>query len=866
MDPKHETRRLHPSPSELDEGDARAQLAEILEALPDTVALFDAEGRLVIFNAEYREESLSDVVRPGVRFEDIVRAAIDRKLLPVPGGDAEAYARSLVEECRAGGAEGVVRISDDQWMLFRSRRTTTGGFLIVRGDVTQVVRSHRERLGQESGKNEALRTEIERRRRTKQELRASEARYRALCDNALDVICETDGEGNVLYISSGVERMLGVPPAELTGKSFRKFLHIEDVEVLAGQQGQEEVAGESQGIRFRARHRNGEWRWLEASWKEFQNEEGAGRVAAVIHDVTDGRRSELMFRGLVEAAPDAMLIVNSTGKIELVNEQAEELFGYAREELLGRLPELLVPERSKGVHVALRQEATSRGTRHQMGSGRRIYALHKDGFEFPVDISLSPLQTEEGGLVVASIRDVTKSVRSEEKIWNLAFYDSLTGLPNRRLFHDRLSVALQLARPHGHLMALLFVDLDRFKLVNDQFGHAAGDDLLCAVSERFLACIRGGDSIARLTSEADDEGDDGRLFRLGGDEFTLLLSEISTAEDAMKVANRLLNSLSIPFQIGDREVHATASIGIALYPHDGEDADDLMASADAAMYHAKAANPNVAAFHTAAMTKAARRTFALEDQLRGALEKGEFSVLYQPIRDGINGALVGAEALLRWNSPEFGQVSPDEFIGIAEAAGLIHPIGERVLRTACAQHRNWQEAGFRAIRIGVNVSGVQFQNKRFAELVSQVLLETGTRASHLELEITESTVMQNDFATAEVLRKLSDQGVSLALDDFGTGYSSLTYLRRFPLSRVKIDRSFTQGLPENASDVALTRSIVAMAHGLGLGVVAEGVETEAQAECLREQGCDDLQGFLFSRPVSAEEFARFLEKEKDEAS
>jgi predicted signal transduction protein with EAL and GGDEF domain len=378
------------------------------------------------------------------------------------------------------------------------------------------------------------------------------------------------------------------------------------------------------------------------------------------------------------------------------------------------------------------------------------------------------------------------------------------------------------------------------------------------VADRLAGSVRLSDSIARSGSDEAQAA----VSRLGGDEFTFLLTGIADARDAGRVARRVLNALREPITINHLEIHVTASIGIAVFPADGDDVETLLHNADTAMYAAKDRGRNNFQFFSNSMNQATERRLELERCLRRAIEQDDLSLHYQPVRESVGGETSGAEALLRWDDPELGPVAPDEFISVAEDAGLILPIGEWVLRSACQQAQAWQAAGYRPIRMAVNVSGHQLRQPGFADTVSQILRDTGLSSAHLEFEITETTIMQKDEVTDGAFRALNDLGVGLALDDFGTGYSSLSYLRRFPIDRVKIDRSFVAGIPTDADDMAITAATVAMAHNLLLKVVAEGVETEEQAESLRELGCEELQGYLFSPAVPADEFVPFLERDK----
>jgi diguanylate cyclase (GGDEF)-like protein/PAS domain S-box-containing protein len=443
-------------------------------------------------------------------------------------------------------------------------------------------------------------------------------------------------------------------------------------------------------------------------------------------------------------------------------------------------------------------------------------------------------------LLLQRLRHILASQRAEKQIKHLAYHDTLTGLPNRVLFHDRLQQALSQAARKEHIMGVMFLDLDRFKIINDTLGHDVGDELLKAVSQRLKNCIRQGDTVVRL----------------GGDEFTIILPIIGKAEDAAFVAQKILTTLAEPFLLNHQELHITSSIGISLYPNDGEDTQTLIKNADIAMYRAKDLGKNNYQFYTADINSRALESITLENALRHALERDELLLHYQPKIDIRSGRIVGVEALVRWRHPEFGLVPPDKFIPLAEETNLIIPIGEWVLRTACEQGSRWRERGLPAWRMAVNLSARQFRHKNLLKPIFRILRETGFDPHHLELEITESLIMQGAGQTIAILEELDEAGIHLSLDDFGTGYSSLSYLKRFPIDTVKIDSSFVRDIHTDPNDAAITSAIIAMAHSLKLSVIAEGVETEEQLAFLRERGCDEYQGFLFSRPLPAEEMER----------
>jgi diguanylate cyclase (GGDEF)-like protein len=431
----------------------------------------------------------------------------------------------------------------------------------------------------------------------------------------------------------------------------------------------------------------------------------------------------------------------------------------------------------------------------------------------------------------------------QERLYHLVHHDNLTSLPNRLLLQDRLQRMMVKAKRNNTYAAVLFLDLDRFKKINETLGHDIGDKLLLEVAKRLDKCVRRSDTVARL----------------GGDEFAVILDDLRDTKFVAVVARKILNALSKPAFIEDYELYATSSIGISLFPDDSEEVDGLMRCADTAMYRAKEAGKNNYQYYTADMNTRAFEFLLLESGLRKAIDNDELVVFYQPLIDLSNNKLIGMEALLRWQHPEKGMISPGDFIPLAEETGLIEPIGDWVLRAACEQNKEWQDAGYPAVKVSVNMSARQFSNKNLVENISNVLEETGLKPEHLGIEITESVIMQDVKSTIAKLQKLHNMGVSLSIDDFGTGYSSLSYLKLFPINDLKIDRSFVFNITTDSTDAAIALSVIVLAHSMNLNVVAEGVETKEQLELLRKQGCDYVQGFLFSRPLSAEEFVPFFE-------
>jgi len=484
--------------------------------------------------------------------------------------------------------------------------------------------------------------------------------------------------------------------------------------------------------------------------------------------------------------------------------------------------------------------------------------LRSDGEELTIHQQAEAVLGEGGEVLRMSgfLQDVSDRKRSEDRIRELAYYDVLTGLPNRRFFKESLDRALRHARSSNKPLGLLFLDLDRFKMINDTLGHEAGDVLLKQAGERLHGCVRNTDYVASGRGAKMHSA----ISRVGGDEFTLLLRELDDAHDAGRVASRILERFAQPFEIDGREVFTSASIGVAIHPIDGNDVGTLLRNADAAMYHAKDRGRNNFQFYTDAMNVRASRRLDIENNLRRAVERGELSVVYQPKHDCASGRTTSVEALVRWDNAELGKVRPNEFIEVAEESGLIVPIGEWILRTACAQQRQWTDAGYEPVVMSVNLSSHQIRAQRFAEVLAHVLQETGVAPEHVELEITESAIMRYEDLSIRTLAELKQIGVQLALDDFGTGYSSLSYLKRFPIDSLKIDRDFVRDVNSDPDDAAITRAIVAMAQNLGLYVVAEGVETAEQEAFLREIGCDGMQGFRIGPPVSPEEATVFLSR------
>ncbi len=552
------------------------------------------------------------------------------------------------------------------------------------------------------------------------------------------------------------------------------------------------------------------------------------------------RRAATVF----ESTSEGVVITNPENRIIAVNRAFSELTGYSEIEVRGKAPSILQSGRhDRQFYASMWQSIQETGK----WSGE-IWNRRKNGEVFPELLNIAEVRDQTDRLTnyVAVFSDISALKDSEAKFEHLAHHDPLTGLPNRLLFHARMEHALTRAKRTQSQLAVLFLDLDRFKTINDSYGHPAGDQLLREVAHRLVDCVREDDTVARL----------------GGDEFTILIEDLPDSRSAASTAVKILESLASPFNLDGIEVYSSCSVGVALFPDDGADATTLLRNADSAMYRAKEMGPKSFHLYTASLSQMAKERLEIESGLRHALERSEFVLHYQPQFSVSDGRVVGAEALIRWYHPEKGIIPPGRFIPIAEQSELIEDIGEWVIGAACAENRRWQEAGIPHIRVAVNVSGRQITHTPLADIVRKILKSSGLDPRYLEVEITESVAMSRADVSAQTLESLKELGVSVAIDDFGTGYSSLSYLKRFPIDRLKIDRSFIHDLPRNAHDEAIAQAVVALGHSLQLTVIAEGVETAEQLESLRSQGCDEVQGYLFSRPLSAARFELFLEQQK----
>ena len=553
------------------------------------------------------------------------------------------------------------------------------------------------------------------------------------------------------------------------------------------------------------------------------------------------------FRNALDSSMDSIFLIDQkTLKFVDANKAAWENLGYSREELLKMGPSDINPE--------FTLDSLAKAYQNIMESPDRrgvIETVHKrkDGTVYPVEVNIRPLDTVEnnsghGGVMVSAARDITARKEVEKDLNKLAYYDGLTELPNRILFGDRLKHALAEAKRQSATVAIMLLDLDNFKNVNDSKGHDIGDQLLRNIAQRLNCGIREGDTVARL----------------GGDEFSLIFTGITDVQDVAQMAQSIISEVAAPIQVGGHEFFASASIGVSLYPTDGEDADSLLKYADSAMYHAKEKGRNTYEFYSTEMTANVERRMSIEAAMRQALERKELALRYQPQVNMQTGDIIGVEALIYWPGNEGEYLSPAQFIPVAEETGLIVPIGECVLETACKQLSVWHKNGMEGMTISVNVAPRQFRDPEFKSIVRNALDKSGLQPGMLCLEITERLLLEDDKEIQATLDDLKAIGIRLDIDDFGTGYSSLSYLKRFPIDRVKIDRSFVGGLVKNSDDHAIVRAIIALAKALNLQVIAEGVEKKQQIDILRSEECYEYQGYYFARPMVADDLEKFFTK------
>jgi diguanylate cyclase (GGDEF)-like protein/PAS domain S-box-containing protein len=661
-----------------------------------------------------------------------------------------------------------------------------------------------------------------------------------------------DPDWTIEYASDGAGRLLGAAAAGLAGQgriAYDRFVHPEDRQRVRAELYRALLEGRPFEAEYRLRLPDDAEKWVLERGVAFRDRRGNRMLEGFVEDVTDRRRAvealanaESRYRSIFENTVEGIFQTTVEGKFISANPALARIYGYeSPEELIASLAAA-----GRQLYVDPNRRADFERLMAEVGSvtGFESQVHRRDGSVIWISENARAVRAHDARVLYyeGTVEDITERKRYQAELEFQATHDSLTGLPNRGLLEDRLRQSIGYAQRNGSLVAVCFIDLDRFKVINDSLGHVYGDEVLVRVARRLRGALREIDTIARQ----------------GGDEFVVVLAEQPTVDSVINVVERLIDEVAQPVTIDGRELYVTCSIGIALHPNDGADVTTLLRNADAAMYSAKERGRNTFQFYAPNMNAFALERLALEGSLRRATEREEFEVHYQPRVDLKSKRIVGMEALVRWRNAELGFVPPAKFIPVAEEANLISAIGEQVLRAACRQAREWVDRGFTDLAVSVNLSARQFRQGHLVRTIETVLAETGLDPALLELELTESTIMGHGHEFVAMLADLKKLGVRVAIDDFGTGYSNLSYLSRFPIDALKIDRSFVSDVATDQQHALLAKAVISLGHSLRLKVVAEGVETAEQLAFLRHHGCDEVQGFYFSKAVPAEEFERML--------
>jgi len=783
---------------------ARTRLQDAVNSLSEAFALFDKHGKLVLFNQRWQS------FYPWLKELDSLDWSSQQELNNQHGVTTSVDISSTLDTTQ----NYLEQTPDGRWYQASNNPTAEGGIASVRTNITETQKTHL---------------------RLRQLGRALE--------QSPSAVMITDTEGVIEYINPKLSEMTGYQSDELLGQNnnilksgeMPASLFIEMWNVLR--------EGKTWTGQLLNRKKDGSLFWDSTSISPLRDDTGTiSHFIAVKEDITERLNAEEQLRmvaAVFETSNEAIMIADHRGLIKVVNRAFERITGYTADEVKGKNPSMLSSGRHDlDFYESMWETLTTTGC----WSGE-IWNRRKNGSVYPEWLSISALHDDDGKPTeyVSVFSDITSRKEAEAHIRHQAYYDALTQLPNRNLLLDRLEVAIHTAERDQQIISVLFIDLDRFKYVNDTLGHEYGDELLVQVARRLTNCVRESDTVARF----------------GGDEFVILLHNIQSERAATLIAEKIIRRLSEPFTLAGREIVIGASIGLALFPGESDDPDTLLRNADLAMYRAKQTGRNRFQFFTGSLQEQANTLMEMEQDLRLALDKGQLEIFYQPLVKANTGKVTGVEALLRWHHPTLGMVPPDKFIPLAEDTGLIGPIGQWVLETACRQVNLWRQQGLK-LYLSVNISGRQRDLGLDASSLQSILEQSHFPADELVLEITEGMLLDNSDATIEWLQSFSDIGVHLAIDDFGTGYSALSYLKRFPIDMLKIDREFISEMTVNSDDSLLVEAIISMARSLKLRLIAEGVETDEQRKLLLSLGCEYLQGYFFCKPVPGKDFIDWL--------
>ncbi len=685
------------------------------------------------------------------------------------------------------------------------------------------------------------------------QLTLSETKFRTMSDNSPLGIFVSDSQGNCIYTNAAYQKISGIDFKRTQETNWTTAVHPDDRQRVYAEWQQAELEHADFKTEFRFLQNDESVMWTRVHSAPMKAGKASAGYVQTFEDISARKVNELELKIAKEALydakeqaevtlnsiGDAVMTSNLKGRVTYLNKAAESMTGWSCSESLGKpLAEVFHIINSKTGKVVADPSIRAMKEDIIVGLASDSVLIRRDGLESPIEDSAAPIHDRHGKVSGAVIvfHDVTQSVAMAQKMAHLAHHDFLTRLPNRLLLEDRLLQALMQAKRHTKILALLFIDLDFFKYINDSLGHFVGDKLLKSVSARLISCVRNADTVSRL----------------GGDEFVILLSEVEGALDVSHIAEKILSSLAQAHHIDKNELHITPSIGISIFPEDGNDVETLLKNADTAMYNAKEKGRNRYEFFKSEMNISSVKRMQVEVRLRRAIQNKEFFLHYQPMYDLATGKINGLEALIRWEDPKRGLIYPKDFIPIAEECGLIVPLGQWVLGEVCRQIRIWMDSDVTVVPVAVNISALEFRHKGFLEAVKQTLKSTGVAAQFIELELTESLLMHDIESSIQLLQSLKKLGIKLAIDDFGTGFSSLSYLKKFPIDTLKIDQSFVHDIITDADDATIVSAVIGMGKNLNQTVIAEGVETLAQLEFLQTHHCDVGQGFWFSKPVSAD--------------